>query len=335
MTSLLKRLNIDPFTLALLATVTLASLLPVSGAAARVMDVVTDLAIAALFFLHGAKLSRDAIKAGMLHWRLHLTILACTFVLFPVLGLLFKPLAHAVLTPDLFVGLLFLCALPSTVQSSIAFTSMAGGNVPAAVCAASLSSLLGVFITPLLMGVLLGTHGAMADPWVAIGKILLQLLVPFLAGHLLRPWIGAWVERHRPVLRWTDQGTILLVVYTAFSAAVIEGLWRDTPLSALLMVVLAAAVLLAVAMTLITFIARRLGFDRADEIAIVFCGSKKSLATGVPMAKVMFAGSSLGAIVLPIMLYHQIQLIVCAFVAQRYARGNAAAKAAAAGSAGR
>lgn len=320
MKNLLQRLHIDPFTLALLATVVLASLLPVSGTAAGVMDVVTDVAIAALFFLHGARLSREAVKAGMLHWRLHLVILACTFVLFPLLGLLFKPLAHALLTPQLFVGLLFLCALPSTVQSSIAFTSMAGGNVSAAVCAASLSSLLGVFLTPLLMGLLVGTQGAMADPLVAIGKILLQLLVPFLAGHFLRPWIGAWVERHRPVLRYTDQGTILLVVYTAFSASVIEGLWRDTPLPALLGVAVAAAVLLALAMGLITFIARRFGFNRADEIAIVFCGSKKSLATGVPMAKVMFAGGSLGAIVLPIMLYHQIQLIVCAFVAQRYAR---------------
>lgn len=147
MKKLLARLRIDPFTLALLCTVALASLLPVSGTAAAVMDDVTDVAIAALFFLHGARLSREAVKAGALHWRLHLVILGCTFVLFPLLGLLFKPLAHLALTPELYVGVLFLCALPSTVQSSIAFTSMARGNVPAAVCAASLSSLLGVFFT--------------------------------------------------------------------------------------------------------------------------------------------------------------------------------------------
>jgi len=318
--NLLQRLRIDPFTLYLLGTVTLASLLPVHGASAKFMDVFTDIAIAALFFMHGAKLSRDAIKAGALHWRLHLTILACTFVLFPLLGLLLKPVAHALLTPQLFIGVLFLCALPSTVQSSIAFTSMAGGNIPAAVCAAALSSLLGVFITPALMVLLVGAQGAMADPWTAIGKILLQLLVPFLAGHLLRPWIGGWVDRHRPLLKFTDQGTILLVVYTAFSAAVIEGLWHTTPLPSLLAVAAAAALLLAVAMSLIMFGARRLGFDRADEIAIVFCGSKKTLATGVPMAKVMFAGGSLGAIVLPVMLYHQIQLIACSFVAQHYVR---------------
>ncbi|HEY0332811.1 MAG TPA: bile acid:sodium symporter family protein [Stenotrophomonas sp.] len=316
----LARSRLDPFTLALLGTITLASLLPLRGGAAAVMDVATDLAIAALFFLHGARLSREAVRAGALHWRLHLTILACTFVLYPLLGLLFRPVAHAALTPELYIGVLFLCALPSTVQSSIAFTSMAGGNVPAAVVSASLSSLLGVFLTPLLMGMLAGAQGGMAHPAQAIGQILLQLLVPFVAGHLLRPWIGGWVERRRAVLRYTDQGTILLVVYTAFSAAVIEGLWRKTPAPALLAVAGCAIVLLGVAMTLITVLARRLGFSPYDEIPIVFCGSKKSLATGVPMAKVMFASGSLGAIVLPIMIYHQIQLIVCAVIAQRYAR---------------
>ncbi|HVJ36781.1 MAG TPA: bile acid:sodium symporter family protein [Stenotrophomonas sp.] len=320
MKSWLARLRLDPFTLALLGTIALASLLPVRGNAAVVMDDATDLAIAALFFLHGARLSREAVRAGALHWRLHLTILACTFLLYPLLGLLTRPAAHALLTPELYIGVLFLCALPSTVQSSIAFTSMAGGNVPAAVVSASLSSLLGVFLTPLLMSMLVGAQGGMAHPAQAIGKILLQLLVPFIAGHLLRPWIGGWVERQRAILRYTDQGTILLVVYTAFSAAVNEGLWQKTPLPALLAVVGFAIVLLAVAMTLITWLARRLGFSRTDEIPIVFCGSKKSLATGVPMAKVMFAAGSLGAIVLPIMIYHQIQLIVCAVIAQRYAR---------------
>ena len=317
--SWLKRLRVDTFTLALLATVALAWKFPLHGAPAQWMDDFTDLAIAALFFLHGARLSREAILAGMLHWRLHLVIFASTFVLFPLLGLALKPLSGHLLTPELYLGLLFLCTLPSTVQSSIAFTSMAGGNVPAAVCSASASSLLGVFLTPLLLSALAGAHGGMADPSEAIGKIMLQLLVPFVAGHLLRRWIGGWVERQRAVLRYTDQGTVLLVVYTAFSASMNSGLWQSMPATALYVVIAVCALLLAVVMVLTTFAARRMGFSREDEIAIVFCGSKKSLATGVPMAKILFASSALGAIVLPVMIFHQIQLIVCAQLAQRYA----------------
>ena len=316
----LARLRIEPFTLVLLGTVLLASLLPVQGRAAAVMDDVTDIAIAALFFLHGARLPRESIMAGLLHWRLHLTILACTFVLFPLFGLAFKPLDGWLLTPELYIGVLFLCALPSTVQSSIAFTSLARGNVPAAVVSASLSSILGVFLTPLLLALLAGTAGGMHNPGQAILSIMLQLLLPFVAGHLLRPWIARWVERQRALLRYTDQGTILLVVYSAFGEAVNEGLWSKTPLLSLLTVAVVAAVLLGIAMPTIAFLSRRLGFNREDRITILFCGSKKSLATGVPIAKVLFAGGSLGAIVLPIMIYHQIQLIVCAVIAQRYAR---------------
>ncbi len=320
MTRWWSRLRPDNFTLALLGTVLLASFLPMHGAAAMVLDDVTDVAIAALFFLHGARLPRESIVAGLLHWRLHLTILACTFVLFPLLGMGFKPLEGWLLTPELFIGVLFLCALPSTVQSSIAFTSLARGNVPAAVVSASLSSILGVFLTPLLLALLAGTAGGMHNPGEAILGIMLQLLVPFVAGHLLRPWIARWVERQRALLRYTDQGTILLVVYSAFGEAVNEGLWSKTPILSLLAVAVVAAVLLGVAMPLINLLARKLGFNREDRITILFCGSKKSLATGVPMAKILFAGGSLGAIVLPIMIYHQIQLIVCAIVAQRLAR---------------
>lgn len=314
------RLRPDNFTLALLATVVLATLAPMTGAAARGFDHFTDFAIALLFFLHGARLPRESIVAGLLHWRLHAVILLCTFVMFPLLGLAFKPLAGWALTPELYIGVLFLCALPSTVQSSIAFTSIAGGNIPAAVCAASLSSILGVFLTPLLMTVLADSQGGMANPLHAVGAIMLQLLVPFIAGHLLRPWIAGWVERQRALLRYTDQGTILLVVYAAFGESVNEGLWSKTPTSSLLATALVAVMLLAIAMPAITWLARRLGFNRHDEIPIVFCGSKKSLATGVPIAKVLFAGGSLGAIVLPIMIYHQLQLIVCSVIAQRYAR---------------
>ncbi|WP_049621047.1 bile acid:sodium symporter family protein [Frateuria defendens] len=324
----MRRFLPDRFTCLLLATVLLASVLPCRGTAAGVFEVVTDLAIALLFFLHGAKLSREAVVAGMTHWRLHLTVLASTFVLFPLLGLLLKPLLAPLVTPDLYLGVLFLCALPSTVQSSIAFTSMARGNIPAAICAASASSLLGIFLTPLLVGVLVSAGGQGAGmSWHAVGAIVLQLLVPFVAGQVAQRWIGGWVARHRAMLAWVDQGSILLVVYTAFSAAVLQGLWRQMPLPVLGGLLAVDALLLALALLATRYGARALGFNREDEITIVFCGSKKSLASGVPMARVLFAGHPLGAIVLPIMLFHQIQLMTCAVLARRYAQ-RAEAKAA-------
>jgi sodium/bile acid cotransporter 7 len=204
------------------------------------------------------------------------------------------------------------------VQSSIAFTSIARGNVPAAVCSASASSLIGIVLSPLLIGLLLAQHGA-AGSLDAVLEIVLQLLLPFVAGQLARRWIRDWVDRHRTTLGAIDRGSVLLVVYTAFSEAVIQGLWQQVSVRALIGLVVVCGVLLALAILITTQLARRLGFDRADEIAIVFGGSKKSLASGIPMARVMFASHAVGAIVLPLMLFHQIQLMVCALLAQRYA----------------
>jgi sodium/bile acid cotransporter 7 len=310
----------DDFTLMLVATVVLASVVPAQGIVAQFFDASTTVAIGLLFFLHGAKLSRDAIRAGVTHWRLHLLVFACTFAMFPLLGLALRPVLQPLVTPALYTGVLFLCVLPATVQSSIAFTAMARGNVPAAVCSASASTMLGVVVSPLLAGLLVVPHGSSATSFDSIGRILLQLMLPFVVGHLARPWIGAWVAHHRPVLGLVDRGSILLVVYTAFSAAVIEGLWKQVPWQALAGLLAVCAVLLGSALALTGWLARRFGFGKADEITIVFCGSKKSLASGIPMAKVLFASHAVGAIVLPVMLFHQMQLMVCAVLAQRYAR---------------
>ena len=323
-TAVLHRLSLDTFTILLLCTVALASVLPCSGRTALVLGDVTTVAIGLLFFLHGAKLSREALLEGLKHWRLHLLVLASTFAMFPLLGLALKPLSGNLLTPELYVGVLFLCTLPSTVQSSIAFTSMARGNVAAAVCSASASNFVGIFVTPLLVSALIVRGAATGSSWHAVMSIVEQLLLPFLAGQFLRPWIGAWVDRKKPMLKIVDQGSILLVVYTAFSESVNEGLWHKLSPASLLTLGLVCAAMLAIALGIATWASRRLGFDKEDEITIVFCGSKKSLASGVPMAKVLFAPSALGMVILPVMLFHQIQLMVCAVLAQRWARRNAA-----------
>jgi sodium/bile acid cotransporter 7 len=307
-------------TLMLLAVVAAASIFPAQGDVAAVLKVVTMVMIGVLFFLHGAKLSRAAIIAGATHWRLHLLVLLCTFALFPVLALLFKPGILLLLTPELYLGILFLCLLPSTVQSSIAFTAAARGNVPAAVCSASVSSLLGIFLTPLLVSVAMPASSGAGASLDSVLMIVYQLLLPFIAGQIARRWIGGWVDRHKSLVRGVDQGSILLVVFSAFSAAVVEGLWSRVPAAMLVNLVVVCIVLLAVVMLVVTWLARRFGFSKADEITIVFCGSKKSLATGIPLAHVLIPAASISMVVLPLMLFHQIQLIVCAVIAGRYAR---------------
>ncbi|WP_250627663.1 bile acid:sodium symporter family protein [Pinirhizobacter soli] len=316
----IRRFLPDGFTSALVLTVIIASLLPCRGIAATVFDWVTDLAIALLFFLHGAKLPRQAVVEGARHWRLHAVVLASTFVVIPLLGLALKPLLAPLVTPELYLGVLFLCTLPSTVQSSIAFTSIARGNVPAAIVSASASSLIGILVTPLLVGLIISTSGHGGLSVDAVGAIVLQLLLPFVAGQVAQRWIGEWVQKYKDWLGFVDRGSILLVVYTAFSAAVLQGLWKQMPAPVLAGLLIVDAVILALALLITRYGARALGFSREDEITIVFCGSKKSLASGVPMAKVIFAGHPLGSIVLPVMLFHQIQLMVCAVLARRYAR---------------
>ena len=316
----LSRFAPDHFTTALVGTVVLASVLPASGAMGGVLEVATTGVVSLLFFLHGAKLSRQAILAGLGHWRLHLCIFAATFALFPLLGWALRPVLQPLVTPEMYLGVLFLCTLPATVQSAIAFTAMARGNMPAAVCSASASTLMGIVVTPVLVGLLLGRSGDGGSLWGAISRISLQLLLPFIVGHLLRPVIGGFIQRHARRVKLVDQGSILLVVYSAFSAAVVSGLWQQTPLPALAGLLVLCSVLLALVLAITTWAARGLGFSKEDEITLVFCGSKKSLLSGVPMAKVLFASSTVGAIVLPLMIFHQLQLMVCAVLAQRYAR---------------
>lgn len=316
MKALLARLNIDPYILLLIGMVVLASIAPARGVWGSVTNICADIGIVILFFMHGARLSRQAVIDGARHWRLHSTVAAMTYVAFPALGLGVRSLPF--LSPSLGTGILFLTLLPSTVQSSIAFTAMARGNVAAAVCSASFSNLAGIFITPLLVALLItGKHGGFSTD--AVVTIAGQLLLPFLSGHLLRPWIGDWIARRKRLLATVDRGSILLVVYAAFSAAVVEGLWEKVTFADLLAIAGISLVLLATVLLVSGALGRWFGFSRADSIVLQFCGSKKSLATGVPMAGVLFSAPQVGAIILPLMIFHQIQLMVCAVLARRYA----------------
>ena len=313
---MLARLVPDRFVLWLLATVALASLLPVRGAAAGLVDVLTLGAIFALFFLHGVRLPREALLSGVTDWRLHAAVLAVTFLLFPLLGLSMRAIAPGLLSPLLWTGMLFLCALPSTVQSSIAYTSLAGGNVAGAVAAAAFSNLAGVFLTPLLVSLMVGAGGAEISLG-GIGKIAGLLFLPFVLGHALRPWLINAVKDRPRLVTAVDKGTILLAVYGAFSAAAVEGLWQRIPPLQIAAVAALCLALLAAILLATMLIGRAGGFPRESRAAILFCGSVKSLASGAPMARILFPGAAAGLVILPIMLFHTLQLIVCAWIAAR------------------
>jgi sodium/bile acid cotransporter 7 len=274
----------EPFILTLVGTVILASLLPARGMWVPVFDTAADAGIVLLFFLHGAKLSREAILDGARNWRLHLAVFAATYMLFPLLGLGINALP--ILVGPLAAGMLFLTLLPSTVQSSIAFTAIARGNVAAAVCSASFSNVVGVVLTPALVALLMrsgsgaGSGGMSASASIStIETILLQLLLPF----------------------------------------VVEGLWNQVSAVDLAILLAVCCVLLAIVLGATWGAAKAMKLSREDAIVLLFCGSKKSLASGVPMAGVLFPPAQVGLVILPLMLFHQLQLIACALIARRLA----------------
>lgn len=317
MNALLGRLRLDPYIAAIMLMVAVAAVLPARGIGKDLLDQVVHGAIAILFFIYGAKISPQAIWTGITHWRLQGLVFATTFVVFPAIGLGIVMLTKGHLNDGLVTGLMFVCLLPSTVQSSIAFTSIARGNVPAALCCASVSNLAGVVITPVLATMLLstGSGGMSLD---SVRDIALQILLPFVVGQCARPLIGSWLTHHKTLTMLFDRGSILLVVYSAFSAGVVAGIWSKVTPQSLALVIVLDLVLLAIVLAFTTVASRLLRFTVEDEIAIVFCGSKKSMASGLPMANIIFSPSTVGLIVLPLMLFHQMQLMVCAALARRY-----------------
>lgn len=308
----------DPFIVALVVAAVVASFVPATGVGLDVLKNASLVAIGLLFLLYGARLSTVETINSIKHWRLHAAILGTTFVFFPLLGLGAQLLEPSILTPSLAAGVLLLCLVPSTVQSCLVYTGIAGGNVAGAVVSASLSNLVGVFLTPTLVALLM-TSDARVDAG-AVVRIVLQLFVPFVLGQLLRPLIGGFVTRHDGRLRLYDRSTIILVVFAAFSEGAEADIWSSLTIWSVLAVAAVCAALLAIAMGWTVVLGRVAGFARSDRIPLLFCGCNKSLASGLPIASVLFAGDEVALIVLPLMLYHQMQIIVGAVVAGRMAR---------------
>lgn len=314
----------DWFLLGLGAAVLLAWLVPEPGARGGSLhpELLNKLGVALIFLLHGLTLPLAALISGARKWRVHLFVQLATFVLFPLLGLAMLTILSPSVGAELRTGLFFLCALPSTVSSSVALTGAARGDVPVALFNATLSSLLGVVLTPLWLGIGLGVAGQSLPFWPVVLELLRWLVLPLVVGQLLRPWLAGLASRHRARIALVDRVTILLIVYTSFCDFVLGGAWGRGAAS-LLLIGAVCGLLLAVALASTWAGGRLLGFERAERIAALFCGSKKSLAAGVPMARVIFgAGPSLALVLVPIMLYHSLQLVVGAWLAARLARAE-------------
>ena len=315
---LLRRLIPDRFILILVATLVLATLMPATGPALVAIGWVSNAAIFLLFFLHGARLSRQAVVDGARRWRLQLAILAFGYGAFPAVALGLTTLLHGWFAPELLMGVLFLGVLPTTVQSSIAYASIARGNVAASVIAAAASNLLGVVLTPLLFAALASTaFGAVSLS--GIGKVALLLLLPFALGQVLRGAVLPTVQRHAKVAGMMDKLTIVLAVYVAFSDAATEGLWHRVSVAALAGLGAVALGMLLAAFGGAWLLARALRLDPADRATMLFSGAHKSLATGAPMARILFPPAVAGAVILPLLLYHQMQLMLSAILATRLA----------------
>ncbi|MGS2810458.1 bile acid:sodium symporter family protein [Nocardia sp. MW-W600-9] len=306
---------LDPFVALLLLTLVVAASAPPVGRFAEFLADARGAIVAIVFLSAGLRISPAATWKGLKAWRLHGLILAVTFVFLPMLATVFALVAAQFVSRELATGLLFLGALPSVVQTSVTFVSMARGNTAAAICAASLSNLVGVVATPLLVVLTIGSYAGIGIGQVA--EVLVQILLPFTLGQMLHSKLGTWVNKHAGTVRWIDRGAVLMIVYSAFGAAVAGGVWQRLPTAQLAVVSALCAALLAIALATTYFGSGALGFDRTDRSVITFCGSEKSLTTGLPMSAILFSGTLAGVVIIPVIVYHQLQLVACSLIARR------------------
>ncbi|MCW4116833.1 bile acid:sodium symporter [Aurantimonas sp. MSK8Z-1] len=315
--------KLDPFVLALAAAVLLALAWPAPGETGGLLhwEWITTYGVCGVFFLYGLTLAPERMRAGLWRWKAHLAIVVTTFAVFPLVVLAIEAVLPEALPDAAIIGFFYVAALPSTVSSSVAMVSLARGNIPVAIFNATLSSLLGVFLTPLLMAWYLQSSGAPFPLLPTITKVVLLVLVPILLGQIGRRWLAGWAQRNGRWIKLADRAIILAIVYGAFCDSVAEGVWTQNDPVVVVEIAVGVILLFFVVYALVTVGTRLFGLPREDRIAVQFCGSKKSLATGVPLAPVIFAGRpDVGLIILPIMLFHFFQLLIVSFIAARYAR---------------
>lgn len=317
--AMLSRLIPDRFVLLLLGAVLFGWLLPISGRGLDIAQDISFISIFALFFLHGLRLPRREVVQAARSWKMQGAMLAFTFIAMPIAGLVLVKGAGGMLPAALATGLVYCAMLPSTVQSAISYSSMGGGNVAASVVGAALSNLAGILLTPALVALLLGAASGVTIGGDTIIRIATILLLPFALGQIAQGALGKWAQRQKAMLSFFDRLVILIAVYVAFAGAVNAGSLSALDPATMAVLCGLLCLLLAFAFAGAWYFGGLIGLARADRISLVFAGAQKSIATGAPMAAILF-GSAAGLIVLPAILYHMAQLLLSAPLAARFAK---------------
>lgn len=307
----------DGFVLTLISILIIGILVPVPASWTNFLTQLGTWAVTILFLVYGMRLRTSEVWAGLTNYRLQGSVFICTFLLFPIAGLALSTAATPLLGATFALGLLYLSLLPSTVQSSVSFTSIAGGNVAGAVCAATISNISGMLLTPALVWLFIGASSGIDASSVV--DVLLKLLLPFCVGQILQPWVGDWVRGRKFLTRAVDRGTILIVVAASITGATARGLWASVSIREVFWLLVFSLLLLAATFLFTWFLGARLGLNWGDRITLLMCGSKKSLATGLPMAAIIFPPAIVAAVTIPVIIFHQLQLMVAAVISRRLA----------------
>ncbi|WP_113923157.1 bile acid:sodium symporter family protein [Cognataquiflexum aquatile] len=315
----LNRVGLNTFFFLLVGMIFLAKAFPEWGSEESPLPLkaITGIGISVIFFFYGVKLSPEKLKQGLSNWKLHILVQSTTFLIFPMVVLLL----YAVWGDEanlFWIGTFYLAALPSTVSSSVVMVSIAGGNLPAAIFNASISSMVGIFITPLWMDLMLPETAVDFDLTDTIIKLSFQVLVPVILGLFVHKYLVKYVNKHQTALKNFDQAIILLIIFTAFAESFSENMFDGHSASELILLGVLMLVFFLLMMGLMYLLSKALKFSREDMITVIFCGSKKSLVQGAVMGRVMFPDPVVfGVMLLPLMVYHALQLMVGSAIAQK------------------
>ena len=313
--------KVDKFVLAIIAFVFLAWLFPqpAGGHSGIILDHISTTGISLIFFFYGLRLSSEKIKLGLKNWKLHILVQTTTFFLFPLIVLLLYPFIQNEQQEILWLGLFFLAAVPSTVSSSVIMVSIGKGNIPGAIFNASISGIIGIIVTPLWMGVFIQQTQPGFDFTEVYFRLVLGIILPVIIGVIMQRRLYSFALKYSRELSTFDKSVILLIVYRSFATSFNDAVFKSVGIIDLTILVIIVVVLFFLLYGLVYAFSALLKFKREDKITALFCGSQKSLVHGTVFANILFAGfHAAGLILIPLMLFHSLQIFVISIIAARY-----------------